>query len=493
MEDKKLKCHFSIIIENSWRILLLCILTFLPDGDKMQEIADIWWIVTLVTLAVLLVIFLFQFIRWKKTTITLEADALIWERATLRRKNLTIGVQNISSINLEQNLFERIIGTSRLKIDTNSLSTAKSTDLNLLFKKKIAEEIKQQLEYRMQCAQEGRTLMEADAETELEPERVTAEYTAGLSDLFAHSLYDFSLGGILLTAGVLASCVVSIMDFVNGMEFENTAGMFWGAVTAVFLIVSFLISILRKFLTYYDFTVGRAGNRILLSYGLLKKKEYSLPVETINALLIKQTLVGRIFRRYNASIECIGVGDENNETAQLTLSLSYEEMLSRVEELLPEYELDGLRDSHPVSPKVFWHKLCGNIYLFIMAAAAFITGRIMETGREYEVCVVGVFLVLAAFNLLRAFLILKTEKTGMGEYYAALTVGSFGRKTVILQYRKIQYLRYTSSPLTHWTGLYKGSVSILSKSSVQTSPMISKEEVEQMKRKCLDCGIGRKI
>lgn len=87
-------------------------------------------------------------------------------------------------------------------------------------------------------------------------------------------------------------------------------------------------------------TAGRKGGKIFLQYGLLKKREYTIPIETVNALKIQQTMIGRIFRRYHASIECIGVGDENNETAQLTLSLPYEEMLERVANLLPEYEIN---------------------------------------------------------------------------------------------------------------------------------------------------------
>ena len=81
---------------------------------------------------------------------------------------------------------------------------------------------------------------------------------------------------------------------------------------------------------------------------------------------------------------------------------------------------------------------------------------------------------------------MKTERLGTGERFTAFTTGGFGKNITILEYNKLQYLEYTKSPLTHWTGLYDGMVHILSKSSVIRSPMMTEEEIEYMKRKCME-------
>lgn len=126
MENKKMRCHISIIIEECWKIFAALVFLFITDIDDTKEIGQeiqkeggiAFGIVLLIILAVFLVVFLWSFIRWRKTTILLEDDVLIWEKATLNKKTLTINVQNISSLNLEQNLLERLSNTSRLKIDT---------------------------------------------------------------------------------------------------------------------------------------------------------------------------------------------------------------------------------------------------------------------------------------------------------------------------------------------------------------------------------------
>lgn len=389
MENKKMRCHISIIIEECWKIFAALVFLLITDIDDTKEIGQeiqkeggiAFGIVLLIILAVFLVVFLWSFIRWRKTTILLEDDVLIWEKATLNKKTLTINVQNISSLNLEQNLLERLLNTSRLKIDTSSL-------------------------------------------------------------------YTVSIGNVLLVAVVIIGFLCSFLDIFEGMNSGETLSTLAASFAGICTAVSFLMVLLKRFFTYYDLTAGRKGGKIFLQYGLLKKREYTIPVETVNALKIQQTMIGRIFRRYHASIECIGVGDENNETAQLTLSLPYEEMLERVANLLPEYEINTLEKSRPVPKKALCHALCGNIYLIL---AALISIGIIE----------GVVTDLALKEALE-------------------------KNITILEYNKLQYLEYTKSPLTHWTGLYDGMVHILSKSSVIRSPMMTEEEIEYMKRKCME-------
>ena len=52
----------------------------------------------------------------------------------------------IANINIEQNIFERIISTCKVKIDTDSRSTADETDIEIVLKKDIANEMKEESE-----------------------------------------------------------------------------------------------------------------------------------------------------------------------------------------------------------------------------------------------------------------------------------------------------------------------------------------------------------
>ena len=53
---------------------------------------------------------------------------MVKKNAIFYRKN-TYEIKNISNINLEQNMLERIMGTYKIKIDIDSLSTSEVTDI----------------------------------------------------------------------------------------------------------------------------------------------------------------------------------------------------------------------------------------------------------------------------------------------------------------------------------------------------------------------------
>ncbi|MCB5670486.1 PH domain-containing protein, partial [Erysipelatoclostridium ramosum] len=66
----------------------------------------------------------------------------------------TIGLKNISNVNTEQNLLEMLLGTCKVKLDTNSMSTSDKTDVKIILKKAEAEQFRLYVMKLMQ-GQEG--------------------------------------------------------------------------------------------------------------------------------------------------------------------------------------------------------------------------------------------------------------------------------------------------------------------------------------------------
>jgi len=135
--------HPSIILETSMRTVIAVLAVFVFNlisemGDEGIRSADI---VLLLGIFVGVLVFMlgYQTILWAKTYITIEENTLIIERNTLNKKRNTIGLKTVSNVNLEQNILEMLLGTCKVKLDTNSLSTADQTDVNIVLKKKEAE------------------------------------------------------------------------------------------------------------------------------------------------------------------------------------------------------------------------------------------------------------------------------------------------------------------------------------------------------------------
>lgn len=142
----KFRNHASIILEKSLKtigtIVAIFFLNMISElGTEGVTGTDILWLVG-IFVAVLAVAVGYQAFLWAKTYISIEENTLVIERNTLNKKRNTIGLKNISNVNLEQNLLEMLLGTCKLKLDTNSLSTADQTDVNIVLKKVDAEKFR---------------------------------------------------------------------------------------------------------------------------------------------------------------------------------------------------------------------------------------------------------------------------------------------------------------------------------------------------------------
>jgi len=85
-----------------------------------------------ILIAVFLVVLLFQFIRWRKTYISINDGQLIVEkRYKIMNNKTTVKLSSISTVNLKQNILHRIFNVYNLQLDINSAVTAEKTDFNL--------------------------------------------------------------------------------------------------------------------------------------------------------------------------------------------------------------------------------------------------------------------------------------------------------------------------------------------------------------------------
>ena len=146
METKRFRNHFSYVIEQLGGLFIFLVIVGIQaipdilsdtDGDTEDVVAlidnpkyaMIVIIAVIVILVVLGLVIGFNVRRWYKTWIIIDGGTITVERNTLRSVKNTVGIKNISNVNINQNIFEMIIGTCNLKLDTNSLSTADISSL----------------------------------------------------------------------------------------------------------------------------------------------------------------------------------------------------------------------------------------------------------------------------------------------------------------------------------------------------------------------------
>lgn len=480
MEPKRFRNHFSSVIEQMWG-LIFCVCVILvnhwsDEGKSVSgetEITDFFqgnfWIVVSVLL-LMGIILAYNIIIWLKTYISIDDETITIERQTVNRRIDTIGIRNIANVNIEQNLFERIIGTCKVKLDTNTLSTANETDVAIILKKDIAEQFKAKI---MKCLQAQTTDIVNQAE-EIESEgkatqhshKRSYQYEATKKDIIWNSICQISF----LTLCVLISTLgVGILNLMEVIEMLQTAqgyeGMGIKLVVSVAFIGSGIWALIKSFFDYGDFKVAREQDKIYLKYGLLKKVEYTLPIEKMNGLVIKQTLIARLIGRYIIEVINIGSGDETGELGnRLALACTKEEMTRLLGNLLPEYPLPQIEKIQKQPRKAII--LQGIKYIMGICIVVLVIElgiKILDKDLEqiHKWLQISIVIAMVGLAFLRILLGYYTKGTYVGEGHMTIATGMLRREITILRYDKIQYVTIKENSLSSVWKVAKGNVYLL--------------------------------
>ena len=481
MEKNKFRCHFSIIFENTAALGIFLVVALFGQLQNVIEFAtslekeDMWAVLGgfLILLGVTLVLFAYQFLVWRKTYITLEEHTLVVQRLTWNRKENTFGIKNISNINLEQNLFEMVMGTYKIKIDTNSLSTADKTDIKIVLSKDKAIAFKNQIMEQIH----GEEVVHTE---NLVPEDYDIKYELG--DIVKNSLIATPLFAIFAFVGVVVLIIVGLTQVQLGDDMLDFAKNAFGGYLAIALaIIGTIGSTIKNIVKFYAFRVKRFEDRLLIGYGLLKKRNYEIPIDMINAIKIKQSSIARLFKFYSLEIINVGVNDENSEAAFLILYAKkgqFDELLERV---LPEFT-SSTDENIKLQPKSVWKvKTVGLAFWTIIFAVSLIVLKLLKLPFTPTVCflagAVAVYIMIVMIYIFNY----KTEGICVGEDFLGASSGIFFKSTTLLKYDKIQYMDLRQGPISRKLGLTHGYIYILAAmlNRVCTFGYFAEEDIEK--------------
>lgn len=467
METNRFRCHASVILENLGTMFWFVVLMLFTSLDEYSEIiqmvlnGEITIFQALISmgvfLAVILIVLAYNWVVWLKTWIVIDEEAIVVERNLLNRKVNTIGMKNISNINMEQNIFERIVGTYKIKLDTNSSTTANETDVKIILSKEKALWFKEQVMKRMQ---------EETGEIEQQTMDYDVEYT--MKDIILHCVYTANPVSVLFCIGFLASCFVSLQMFRSGASLVDGMVQILGGVFAVFVVaVSAIQSLIKDFFVYYGFKAKRQEDKIYLAHGLLKKRHYTLAVDKINAVKIVSPVTSRILGRQYVQVICVGVGDEKNENSMLLLSERKEEMERKLSLLLPEYVVEQpvLQSRHKKSLWMEWVSILILICIFGgLGVLAGICNLLSIPSLLARILIVICSIFMIFVSIFGTIMRCRTCKISLGKQSLLIVNGTYGKASIWIPYAKIQELDYAQGPLARHFGYAKGLVFILAAS-----------------------------
>ncbi|NLA77439.1 MAG: PH domain-containing protein, partial [Clostridiales bacterium] len=268
-------------------------------------------------LLLLVVMVLYALRVWSKTFFYIDDLNLVVERKTVFKKLSRLPVAGIANINIEQNILERILGTAKVKIDINSSVTANQTDFVFILKEVVARDFKQALLSAKQGVSGEELVLDSG-----EAESRETVISFSLLGAVRHKLLN------LPAAQIISAVLIFLPGFINGYESEEAVAADAAAAQAsegnilafiAFFAVIYLISFIYGVLNLANYRLERDSRNFYISCGMLKKSNFTFEHGKINAVLVKQSLLARIFGFYYIEIAVIGLGNEEKESPQLCL------------------------------------------------------------------------------------------------------------------------------------------------------------------------------
>lgn len=499
METGKIRCHFSIIFEKTGSFLIFWFILALNWADDVIDIlisgdfnSSAFRHVLPICLALVLLLFVimgYQFMVWRKTFIYLEGETFVVERNTLNRQKSTFTVSSIANINLEQNLFERMIGTYRLKLDTDSLSTAMSTDVSIVLSSEKAHALKKELLSLMKKDKAASTASpqdpeESDSRPEIDEITDSNFSHASAREVLFHCFFSISTPLLVLALAVIIGIPllvsvgdVSFWDLIT-KENNSSKGRF---LAIMILVITYGYSLIKQLLSFYHFGCLRHGNELIIRYGFFRKQDFTIPLERINAVRIVQPPLARLAGLMQAQLICVGIGDSDTEKPQLTLCMKKKDFYARLQELLPEFSTEEAREKHTLPHGSGISYFLSTLFLFVCFSTGYFIAVLCVAegntlGSPVKITYSIVVFLLILYRLLHYF----SMGAVLGREQLVVHGGAFQKQIRLIPYRKIQFATFRENPVCRWFRIAKGELYILAAMENNTIalPFISRKEAE---------------
>lgn len=448
MEKEKFKCHPSVIIEklSIFFLVIIFLIIYNFDNVKMLIEGDMTlerMIIKIILITTFLAILIYNIVIWKRTMIFIEKDAIVVIKNAIFYKKNIYEIKNISNINLEQNIIERIIGTYKVKIDIDALSTAEVTDIEIILSKKQAYKFKNRV----------LQLMDIEKHELKKDESNYIKYS--FWDILKHCFFNISMVGL---AWNIILIVITVIVSLKADENQSKFAVYVINITALISVIKLFIGDLFK---YYNFTINRIENNLYISYGLFKLRKFNVPINRINAINIKQTFISRLCKRYESSIVTIGIGNEKNEGSKILLYSSKETFLKNMRTLIPEINVEEnlkLKNEHKLSLIIrFFYSI---IFIIIANIATIYIAYIFEIliTQDMFIKINKTYLIIIFLYNCLSYI---TRGLYVGDKSIAVSRGFLIKYISIISYDKIQYIKLRQKPIRSILKLFKGEINIL--------------------------------
>lgn len=381
---------------------------------------------------IILVLLAWGLISWFRFTFRVENEVLVVEQGVLIHKRSVIPRERIQAIDLNQGVLHRLFNIVSVQVETAGgdkpeavLYALSMSDAQLLRRRLLVSGVEEDRNYA------------GDA---------VALKRLSLKELF---LFGATSGGALGLVLYLFSGAWTLLDDIGlELDLQRYLMWVWDYVNPVYLaafiiLVLWLLAVLGMILKYGDFTLTRSGDRIQMVYGLLQRRQVSIPVGRIRAVRLVEGVLRQPLGYFTVHLESAGYGPRSHEKTLFWPLVRKNELVFLLNKFLPEFAAEiPLQPLPPAAGRRYM--LRGFIPAALLALPIFIW---LPWGEP------ALALLLPVLGGLWGFWKYKSAGWGVRGNMLAVRSRSVVRTTFVLPNRSAQSFSAECTPWQHRAGL----------------------------------------
>jgi putative membrane protein len=370
-------------------------------------------------------------LSWLRFTYRVEDGELRIESGLFVKKKRYIPFERIQSLDLSEGVLQRPFGLVKVKVETAGSSGLKDAEavLTAITKKeaKTIQDILTSVKYTERVKMED------------EVEESEVIYKIKSSQLL---LLASTSGG----AGVVISAAIAfIAQFDELIPYEKifeelrgfiTSGVvFVSAIVFLVFLLAWLVAVVGTIMKYADFTVKKVDDDLIISRGLLEKRQLTIPLNRVQGILICENIIRQPLGLASVYIESAGGSQEGDGSKALLLPIiKKKKIVALLSPFLADYHFSP--DIVPAPKRALKRYLFRNLIIpFFIVAASLIFFRPWG------------YLSLLLIPVVVIWSFLEYKDAGWNVHHQQLTLTYRGvvKNTIFMKKNKIQSLSVSRS------------------------------------------------
>ena len=499
-------------IKNSVRSLLYNIVKGMISDFGLGLIFVVFlkqWVYILIIVLVLLGIAI-SILSWKKEYMLLKGDEAHYHKGVFSKNTTIIPKKSFKSMDISQNLIERILGYKIVKIESPSREVGEedikmslsNEDIALLksfafgtnkeFNKELNNEVSEGFDLKENIFRESFLDFEVeklkeDYENNLnhrknineskkvninESEKVhinksekvnIKEKKISNKDLI---LYGFTSFNLFIAIIFIFNAWGKIEKFINSEYVDSVINGYIAneaskigiifAIVGLFLALIILkaIATVYYFIKYYNFTLLKEGENIKIKYGFFSTKEFSFKENSIKLIKLKSNPLRQLLRRYEINVVIKGYSGEGKEQIIMYPIGNDKEVQDIIREFIPQWSIEG--DGEGIRHGKIFMIIKPVLIVFIISLVAYLILKVKW---------VWLINIISLITITSSILKGRNINLKIEENKVRAVTGGFFRTIHILKGKDIQAVGFNTNPIQEKNNIGKIIIDYYSENS----------------------------